>query len=153
MNEETVEGETVAEEPVKTELIVEQSDIDKVFAFPVFEQIENVDANTTEMLLELQKLNEYLIPTEEEQAEMSIMALEEPVIEEPPPEEPVEEEVIIDYDPLVLEQLEILNAHMEISLENQQKSLDNGAETALILVVTIVAVAALKVFVEQITKW
>lgn len=155
MNEEEV---TVEPEPVKTELLVEQSDLDKVFSFPVFGQIENVEKNTTEMLLELKKLNEYLIPTEEEQAEMSIMATEEPVVEEPPAEEPVveepvEEEVVIDYDPLVLEQLEILNAHMEVSQELQEKGHQISAEMALTLVVTIAIAIALKVFVEQITKW
>ena len=151
-------------ENTKTELIVQQSDLDMLLGFPVFGQIENIESLSSEILLELKKQNDYMIPTPEEQKELqaleleqnefsTMQAVEEQPADEPTTEEPTEPEIIIDYDPLVLEQLEILNAHMEVSQELQQKQTEVTSETALILVVTVIVVIALKVFVEQITKW
>lgn len=162
MNEEIEGTETEPTEPAKTELIVEQSDLDLILGFPVFEQVENVDKNTTEMLDELKKLNEHLIPTPEELEELERLELEQQeelqALQEVPeevtePEEPIEEEIVIDYDPLILEQLEILNAHMEEEKELLHEGNLIGAETAWLMVLTIVCAIGAKVLIEQITKW
>lgn len=170
--EEIIEPSTdpPAAETPSSSLIVEQSDIDKVFAFPVFEQIENVDSNITDVLTELQKLNEYLIPTPEEIAEQEAMALQAETAETEAltleeqqaaeaealaleEEAAAEEEVIIDYDPLILEQLEILNAHMETSIEGQNDLKLIGSEASIMIVIALVAAIGVKVFIDQTTKW
>lgn len=159
MEPETTETEPTqpTNENPKTELIVEQTDIDKVFSFPVFEQIENIDTNTSEMLVEMKKLNEYLIPTEEElkameeeqATEETASATEEPV----PEEEEVPQEPVTDYQPLILEQLETLNTTMLEVSENQNQQQIITAEQTILIIVAIVGAIAVKVFVEQITKW
>jgi hypothetical protein len=140
-------------EPQKTELIVEQSDLDKVFSFPVFEQITNVDSNITELLVEFKKLNEYLIPTEEEQIAMQSQAAEsssEPI--EPEPEQQPEPDSI-NYDELILEQLELMNTQLESSIEVQNDLKVVTAESSILLTVAVVSAIGVKVLIEQMTKW
>lgn len=127
--------EPPADETPSSSLIVEQSDIDKVFAFPVFEQIENVDSNITDVLAELKKLNDHLIPTEEELLEMEALEAETLQAEQDAEALALEEEVLpveeteepIDYMKLMYEEMQTqnaLNAENHAALVEQLDSLE-----------------------------
>lgn len=147
---------------------------------PALQDLTDIKANTSELLelykAELEKIEAehqaeklaqeeaiqkfQALPEDQQTGEMLMMSMNgiEPVettsTEEPPVEEEVlAEETITDYDPLILEQLEILNAHMEVTQDLQDKGNQIGSETAFLLVITIVFAAGLKVFVDQVTKW
>lgn len=127
---------------------------------PALQDLKNIEANTAELLelykaeIEEQKQKELLESEELQTLEVIEEDPEEEIIEtEVLSEEDPEEEIIIDYDPLLLEQLEILNAHMEITHDLQQQQNQIGAETAWLLVMTIVIAIGTKVFVDQITRW
>ena len=169
MNEEELPE---VQEVQKTEMIVEQSDIDKVFSFPVFEQITNMDKNTKEIMEAIQKQNEYLLPTEEELLQMEADALEAEeleALEEIPVEELTEEEILLleEQEALALSETEITveylpKIHQEMVLQNekmdeyillQQDSNAIGIESSLMVSLSIMAVMGVKIFIDQITKW
>lgn len=122
----------------QTEKLAQEEAIEKFEALPEEQQ-------TGEMLMMTLNGIEPVESTSTQDATVE----EEPITEEPP----VEEEVVIDYDPLILEQLEILNSHMVVTQELQNESNQIGSETAFLLAITIVFAAAVKVFVDQVTKW
>lgn len=126
---------------------------------PALQDLKNIESNTSELLemykaeLEAQKEKELLQSEELQSLEVIEEDPEEEIIETEVLSEEVEEEIMVDYDPLVLEQLEVLNAHMEVSLDLLDKQNQIGAETAWLLVMTIVIAIGTKVFVDQITRW
>lgn len=78
---------------------------------------------------------------------------EEEVTEEVLEEIPAETEEPIDYMPLIYEELQTQNVLLEEMLDNQSNDSVLLQEGFMMLVFALVIVVAVKVFIDQITKW
>ena len=156
----------------KTEMIVEQSDIDKVFSFPVFEQITNMETSTKEILEAIQAQNEFLIPTEEELEALELEATEQAELEalaELPLEELTEEEILlleeqealalseteitVEYLPKIYNEMVLQNEKMDEFIIAQNDGNTVAIESSLMLSLAVVVSIGVKVFIDQTTKW